>query len=512
MSKPETARMRELVDHWNITTVMVFLFIKMLQGIKRLFPPREDGWRRATRAYYRTEQSKFGFGLFGLRLLPQAAEAGDPNAELELIRRLQDLLKKYPLSYTIFHWSRLSVKIARKPTCDVVIARVSSDGSLADLTPCMEPELEELPQELIQEAVHIVCLSYNDTVSLPDKIRPWRLKKELMRNIRRSCGHPQTQKRIAAYADRLISAIYVCLEHMPEESALDLRFQEPEFARLKHPGFSPLLFVIRHDFVHNLADIWVSCSHIAADGTPVMEMLQDMKRQWGIAGPVLFPGRNFMTHPVLCSSAADGIYHVALFLDFTSFFAERKRLMQTYGVDVQVLALLAWGLSRHTVFSSIKMVLPAELSETAKRERTLGLIYMRPAKYYDSNSPEMGFLKYRDAYANQVLSTKRGTSTGYELTESFALLPPVSYSMTLKALPRTMAEYTGTMVLSVVKDAEFIIGALSDANVDGFVALGCMKSPSWDGGTVGAVSIKGTKKQVYMYAQALKEVFADFHI
>jgi hypothetical protein len=39
-----------------------------------------------------------------------------------------------------------------------------------------------------------------------------------------------------------------------------------------------------------------------------------------------------------------------------------------------------------------------------------------------------------------------------------------------------------------------------------------MKSPSWDGGMVGAVSIKGTKKQIDTYAQALKEIFANFNI
>jgi hypothetical protein len=52
-----------------------------------------------------------------------------------------------------------------------------------------------------------------------------------------------------------------------------------------------------------------------------------------------------------------------------------------------------------------------------------------------------------------------------------------------------------------------MIGSKGDINADGMLSFGCLKKPSCDGGSVGVVSIKGSKQQIAAYQKALQEIF-----
>jgi hypothetical protein len=504
MSNVESSsNMRHLVDHWSLSTLFVFLLIKLLQGVKRLFPPKEDGWRRTTRAYLRSEQDKFGYGSFCIKPLPEAAITNDTYATEMLVLRLSDFLKRYPFPYITLDWGHFPVKISSKQTCDVVLVQYSQEGSILSLKPYLDHALPGLPPDQEQEVLMIIQNSYNKTKDLPDKTRPKRLKKAVMKGIQLSYHHMADRERADAYANRVLSSVYVCLDSLDDKNM----FQDPEFVRMKHPGFAALQLYIQCDFIKNDATVWILCSHIAADGMPIMEMMQDLKREWGESRSVLYPKSGTVTNPVCCSAAGVGIYHTGLFLDFTSFFEERKRMIHAYGVDIPVLALFLWKISRHPVFTLIKFSLPLDIEKTADLERSLAFLYIRPSKYYDEKALENGFLNFLSTYSRWQDSTKRRTSAGYKILEALAIMPPASYITSLMLFPKAIRSVFGTMGVSVVKDAEFMIGSKGDINADGMLSFGCLKKPSCDGGSVGVVSIKGSKQQIAAYQKALQEIF-----
>jgi hypothetical protein len=493
--------MSQLVDRWGIETALAFLMIKLLQCAKRIFKPQEDGWRRAASAYLSSEHGKFGFGCFGVKPLEEARGTPGYDAHSTLALRLSEFLKGYPVSYVTLEWRLISVTLGKKQTCDILLSEYASDGSAVSFQPFLDGE-SGLSAEQEHEVLDLILAAYNATKELPDRARPRRLRKAAMRGVRRSIRSVPDRERAAAYIDRVLRSVSVCVGSLGRENT----FQDPEITLMRPLGFSPIQFVIRCDFSANDADFWVYCNHYAEDGVPVMAMLDDLKRQWGESRPILYPGSGFATKSVRCSSVDDSVRHIALYLDFSRFFAERKRLAQAYDVEIPILALLSWDVAIHPVFAKFKFTLPLTIGASGRRARSLGLIYICPSKYCDDAAPERGFLNYLAAFNRLLDETKGRRSASYEMMEALAIAPPFAYRLTLALMPKAMESICGTAALSVVRNAGFIVGTMSDVAPDGFVAFGSLNLPSQDGGSVGAVSIKCRPEKIEPYANALREV------
>ncbi|HWQ57650.1 MAG TPA: hypothetical protein VN540_01430 [Clostridia bacterium] len=501
-SKNRGIKMSQLVDRWGIGTVFAFLIIKLLQGAKRIFPPKEDGWRRAARAYISLEHHKFGLGFFGIRPAGEI-EASPGDAAEALARRLAEFLRGYPISYVTLDWGMFCVRLSHKKTCEVVLTAYAQDGSMEWLKPFLEPGSTP-PPECENELLDLIRESYNDARGLPDLARPRRLRRKVAKGIRRLC-RPANRRPAAAYADRILSSACVYVDSLPYEN----EFQDPEYVRMKPLGFSPLQFHIQCDFPANNANIWVYCNHAAEDGRAILDMMDDLIRQWGRSRPVLYPQSGYASKPVCCSSDGKKIWHVAMYFDFVPFFAERRRLTQAYGVDVPVIALLSWNVTGHPAFAKHRFSLPVEIPAAAGRETSLGFVYILPSKYRDGNAPEEGLLNYLAEFARLRDETKARRSASYEMLESFALLPPVFYKMTLALMPRAMAGFVGTMGLTVLNGAGYIVVTSCDSQPEAFISFGSLNLPSQDGGTVGAVSIKCRPEKIEFYANALREIFGE---
>ncbi len=73
--------MRSIIDRWNSSSAVLLGIINILRLARRLgITSGEDGWRRTTRAYFRTEHSKWTLAIMGLSIPPgeKATTAVDP--------------------------------------------------------------------------------------------------------------------------------------------------------------------------------------------------------------------------------------------------------------------------------------------------------------------------------------------------------------------------------------------------------------------------------------------------
>ncbi len=177
-------KMRKLVDKWNPSVMQLFLTFKLYQSLK--IKPKEDGWRRAARIGYRTEQAKFGLSIFRLNLWSNVGSKKEKtleNTKKHIITRLLLFFKQHPAPQWKIQWSRLVTRIENKKFIDIVHAEYNDDGSLEFIKPHLDPDQNllqinsEIKQTLNQDIVRI----YNKTKDIKDEKRPLILKKQLHR-------------------------------------------------------------------------------------------------------------------------------------------------------------------------------------------------------------------------------------------------------------------------------------------------------------------------------------------
>jgi len=69
----------------------------------------------------------------------------------------------------------------------------------------------------------------------------------------------------------------------------------------------------------------------------------------------------------------------------------------------------------------------------------------------------------------------------------------------------------GSVVITMIKDADFFIAPFSDMMLDGFIAFGNYSIPTEDQEVAGLVSAKSTKDKVTQYLAAVTQVVRDFN-
>jgi hypothetical protein len=264
---------------------------------------------------------------------------------------------------------------------------------------------------------------------------------------------------------------------------------------------------IRFDSAGREADLWVQANHILVDGAPVQELLSALSAEWGVAGSPLYPAvPSGGVLPIQYSEVdQQGNYHALALVDLAPVLLARQELRRRLGAsggELTLLSLLAWGLSHHEAFAHTKLLFPIDLAAAGGRERSLGLVFLRPARFVDQTDPLQGFLKYQREFSRRLQETRARRSESYELVESFALLPPMVHSLTRRIMPKALGEMIGTVGLSVVREASVFVGALSDVH-DSFLAFGNMTVPTADGGAAGSFSVKGSRPYVEASLEAV---------
>lgn len=517
--------MDRLADKLNPGSFIFFLTVKSLELLQKAgLKANEDGWRRITQSYLRTEPSKFSLAAFGLDY--GSDRPGEPirsqsPAEDRLTGRLAVFLRDFPPLHFRLKWDRFSARQIRTETIDLVRAKYEDKGDLVSLEPCFDERLSsrtKLDSKTQKRLLQLIIDAYNSTRLLDDRKRPLELRRELKSRFKRDWAAMSSELRREAidFSERVLGATFIHFEIMDANvlSEDGSRLKPPHFVKRKHPGFGLLNVTCRFTKDLQEADLWFQMHHVPIDGVPVQEVLGELKRRWGTRRKFLFPrpGCSQGEQPELVSTAAGpkGIYHKYLFIDFRAFLGFRRRLnargTRAFRGNITAAALLIWKLAENRAFEDIKFAVPVDLPAEGKRERTLGFVFIRPCRYLDRTRPDRGFFNFQRAFNEQLLATKKRVSDSYRLLESMALAPPFLYEAAARILPGAEQEFAGTVGITVIKKADFFVAPISDVHADGFIAFSNFSLPSAGGGRVGVVSLKGPKEKIEAYAEALKDL------
>jgi hypothetical protein len=518
--------MDTFTDKLDLGTLVFFGVVKFLNFLrKRGAAKGRDGWRTVTQSYLRTEQSKFSLAAFGLDY--GSDRQGDhertwAKAKQHCVERLVRFLKRYPVFYAQLQWSRFCAQKKPKKFLDVVVADFGENGDLLLLEPQGDIDanggtFETLPATVRTLLLQAIVRIYNKTKDEADKKRPLILKRELDQWLAgRSAAIPKEWKSMAAdYAERILSAVFIQFEPvsgLPSEGSE--RFRVPPFIKMKHPGFGLLSVVCRFRDHLEVVDLWAQFNHIFLDGVPAQEILNELKKEWGVREDFLYPAPDDRKQkiPELYSTrdGQDGVFHVHQFLDFQPFLRARNELNRRFGgrakQTISAAALLLWKLAQYPAFEGTKFAVPVDVRAMGTHERTLGFIFIRPGTYFDPHRSDRGFFKFQQEFNRQLFSVRKRRSEGWQLLDAYAAASPALYALTSKFLLRQLQEFAGSVGVSIIKKADFFVSPSNDGHTEGFIALSNFSLPSANGAKVCVASIKGTKEKVVKYMSALQDI------
>jgi len=517
-------------DSWASAMLRRFSFAHLIEKLKGLrLLPKEDGWRTVTQAYLRREHTKFVLAAFRLDLwsdVPFQRGRDFFAAKKHIHERLVLFFKHHPLTYGQLLWGKFSTRGKKKSPQDIVCADFNDDGTLKNIRPCLDESrgrFECIQGESAKRLDDLMIDIYNRLLSIKDDQRPRRLKRELKKEIltRTSKSKKETQESLA-YLERILNSTFVHFEILPPRGAcLGLhRFQYPDFLRRKHPGFGVMNILCRLTADLSEADLWFQISHVAIDGVPMQDILNSLKAEWKTCGDLVFPSTAHHPAEVIpaqCTteSGENARYYADQIIDFRPLLKARDELNQYYAGQLQapitVISMLGWGLAHCTIFSGRKFLFPVDLPSTRKGDRTLGFVSIRPARYIHNPRYKDPFLVYQQDFHRKLSRAGARINGIYKLFEMSALLPPVVYWFVQKFMKKIYATVMGSVVITMIKDADFFMSPFSDMMLDGFIAFGNYSIPTEDQEIAGLVSAKSTRDKVTQYLAAVAQVARDFN-
>jgi hypothetical protein len=519
--------LRTLVDGWTIPALAFWSLTASLQAARRAgMRPHEDGWRRASRAYFRREEAKYCLATFGLSL---------PAESESLTAKLAAFLQTEPELRRRLEWTRFQARVLHTDVVDVVSADYEPGGRLRILRPLLDPAhpaADSLAAPLRLQLEAALVYAYNTTLNVRDERRPAALQRRLAKLVasRRDLS-PENRRDAIEYTRRLLSAVYVVTA--PPATAEE-RFTAPRFTKLRHPGCGILTVVCRvapsadasgsADSQVALVDLWLQFSHPAIDGAPAQDLVDRLKAAWQLASPLRVPAARvgWWSPPALCSTSARSPraarYFTQGFIDLSAVLAARRELKEhpRAGESTPSLAgMLVWGLSLNPRLSALKFAVTVDVPAQGDWERTMGIALTRPQRFRRQTSPRSGSLGLMGEFAlfqrdltEQIAATRERRGASHELLQSLALVSPALYPLVLRLLPRGLEALVGGAVVSVVRTAEIVLLALDEHARDGSIGVGSLLVPTDDGRRVGSVCIKGTYEQVCRGREAVEAMAA----
>ncbi|MBE6373452.1 MAG: alpha/beta hydrolase [Lentisphaerae bacterium] len=514
---PPSRKMRlgRLFDFWHPGTLSLIAILKILSLFRWLGVHAEQhSWRKISRFFLQREYSKFAIGQFRLQLSPGAAESSGP-AEQRLETRLMQYLIDRPELHETPEQSFFFRRRHGKLFCDLIVAETAPDGSIRNLTPHFDPRYPH-PIKFTTEVISTVIAVYNEKRNLSDIRRPREIRIECRRRLRSLAPfRPRSRLLIRRIFDRIMSATFLFYDASLPSAADELdriRFTPPDLTVFRHPGWGQTNIICRLAADGTEADLWWQFNHAMADGAPMQELLGDLKKAWGAAGPLYFPALNGLVTPPVFLNGRNSLFRACFFADFTPLLRLRSSLnrmcAQQMNGKASFAALLMWGMARHPYFRDRKMLLPVDC-HTADGKRQLGLLITRPDRFDRGSSPLDDFCAFQ-AYVNRLLlEIRTGQAETSEMLSLFGMLHPFFYQFTAKIYPYALQEMLGTVGISIISGAEVFVSPQTDIQINGFLALGSALIETRDNRRAGSVCISGTREQIRMYHEALTLLIRD---
>ena len=511
-------RMRSLIDRWSFGAVVILVFVKVLQFLKRLgFSAEENGWRKATGIFLRKEHSKFILACFRLSYLRGGDADALPRASEIIIERLAVFLRKNPachwtLQYGFFMSTRKKIHFT-----DIIEVEFNKDGELISLVPHLDQTRENfaiINAAIVDEAAAKVISTYNSMRHMKDRHRGWLIEKRLRLWASRYWKLPYGGRiELRMLLERILNGTVIqfdVLDSNPEKLTHD-RLSTPNLGKRKHPGSGLINVICRftHDFKE--ADLWFQHHHVPVDGMPMQEMIEKLKEEWGTAGQIMYPALDKRSAMPEIFYFGDKMFRARLYVNFDEIIALRREVNQRYyaemGGPATIASLIIWGLAHSPYFKESKFLFPVDTAtiDDFPADRNISLLFIRPSRFF-SKDKFNGFLRFQREFNHRMFTTRIGKSESYELLELYAMTHPVFYYIAKYFMPKALNEIFGTAGITIIKNAEMFVSPITDIQINGFMALGNLCMPTEDGKTAGAVSICGSREQVKEYIRAVNRL------
>ncbi|MGE4301554.1 MAG: alpha/beta fold hydrolase [Victivallaceae bacterium] len=520
---PEGLRFRKLFDRWNVGTITLLVFIKILQLLKKCgMRGQENGWRAATGIFLRNEYSKFLLGSFRLRYCPEYLKpTSHAEAKLQLIRRLGEFLREQGDYYWAVQPGLLKLSRRKVFFIDIVEAEYDAGGKIVRLIPHFDDRQQSfhaLSPAGIEAVINLFIREYNQLRSSSERVRAQELGWRLAYRTRRLRGIGVPAKiETKLLLDRLMTATFIHFEFDCDET-LRRRLRTPDLNKRRHPGWGLLNIFCRFTSDLSETDLWFQYHHVPVDGVPMQEILEKLKEQWGTAGSIVFPALDSTEARPEVIYCGDRVFRARVYIDFAPLLKLRSYLNSRFSAVMEgpatVAGMVIWGMMHHEYFRDGKVLFPVDLAEPEEitNERELSLVFIRPNRYYYPDRKLASFVLFQREFNRRIAATRLRRSESYELLELYSMINPIFYYIARYFMPESTAEMLGSMGLSIIKNADVFVSPLSDLQFHGFMAIGNLCVPTADGRTAGCVSICARRNVIKYYIRALAELgkYAEF--
>jgi hypothetical protein len=489
-------RIRNLVEKWNLSALMLFVCIKILLFFYKISPARRrDGWRRTTEVYHRTEQAKFIGSLLNLAI------DCDRLSKVRgwIIERLYSVFKDTPETRYALRWARSAVVRIPHRYTDFVEARFGPSGELTRMI--FHPDRDHPVAAHFDQATILKLQSaYNRTLHLPDKQRPRALLKQLTKNNKKD-----------ECLERMLKATWISFSR--EAASLEDRLAPHYFTRQKHPGFGAINIHCRYSPSEKWADLWLQVSHVAMDGGPAGKLQNRIRKEFGTHDPDFdfHKARANSPESILYKIPEKDVYYGSQSVEFDGILSARKTLLAKYGADLEgnisPVSLLIWGLAQHPQFKEEKFNAPVNIAASGSMEPTVGFVLIKPGAFMNNGSGGDALLAYLREFNRQVRQIRDRRGAQYLFLQSTTMATPWMNGLVLKLFPSGLRAFAGSTCVTVLRGVEYPIPPLSD-NIESMIGVSLPMGNGHSQGCVGTAAFTDTNRQMLA---AVRDVAENFH-
>ncbi len=525
--------MTRLIDEWSFNAICFLIFLKLLQLFKLLgAKPTENGWRKVTGIFLKSDISKFMLGIF--RVTPYS-EGAVPETIMEARERFLSRFGEFLRAHGELHWAIMqkTFRLHRKrlTETDLLDVEFRPDGTLENARMTFDPRYP--PSDVLSDNDIRILLSFfvrthNRLTGLADSVRAQKLYRKVKRRVL-YLNAANLGKRMEAVRvlRRIMNASCVTFLPLPEggdAAAIQAeRLKTPDVTVYRHPGWGLLNVFVRIHPGLSEADLWIQYHHVPVDGLAMQEVLSELKAEWGEAGRMCFPAPGSPAAEVeIRETPHKGLFRARAFFRFDGLLEMRRRLNQKHQREMRgpatIAGMILWGLAKSPQLHDAKMLFPVDVEPGSapegkppqRFERELSLVFIRPSDYMTHLEKMGGFLLFQREFNRRLKKTRYRCSETYEMIELLSMIHPLFYYYAKYLMPREFHDVVGTFGLSVLRHAEVFIAPVTDLQIRGFLAFGRMDMPCEGGGTAGCVSICGTREQIDAYLAALERISGDY--
>jgi len=510
-------RFRHLFNQHNLGSIYLSSTIAFLHLLVKLgAKPREDGWRKYATAFLRTEDSRFILTSFKLKTELNILDDGVPiKIKQWVIEQLAHFFTKYPqLWKTRLEWHRSGARFQPNPHLDIVWAEFDNVRNLSKIRTFFDVDKGLTHDDSSNPYTDFFIQAYNKTL-FTGRQRPYHLLmayREILKNT-------SDEKAGIEFAQRVLDSVFIHFEEIQSDKKLEF----PDFSVFPHPGGGAFNILCRLQSPgYQEADLWFHINHALQDGNPVLEAINDLKKGWGTSGAMVYPpppqdSKTFTLVQPAHNDSGRNLAYAHQYLSFQHLLKERERLNQKYShllnSKITVPGMIIWGLSNQHFLNNIKLTIIVDVPSNSSmvEPRTLGFITNKPNDFLDENDRELSFIDYQIYINDAIESVRKRKDLTYLALKSQALMPTVSYEMTLSMVPDAVYDIGGKVSLTIMPLAEHCAPPADDTK-DAVIAIGNFRMPAGDGKLVGLVCIKSLQGELHHYWETVYNTITQWHI